>query len=243
MALIFPGSLCALCGKPLSAPIFATSGVFLPLNDPLAQYCDDGMHWDCYAAWKHREKFARAYVQMWIEHEKESPYWARVFEDEHSFITINPHPPVTQAHVMLFRTGSTIQVPLQEWEKWIWERELPPAHHPVEQDALKKALPAIRMVFPRLRLLLEAADWSSKKELEEENHLREQRILELVADYNQRCGELNERLDSGGLTCPHCHEHTKRIRYHDKAPESKSYFVCQLCARSFRPEDSGKQVH
>lgn len=243
MAQILPDSLCALCRKPLSAPIFATSGVFLPLNDPLVRYCDAGMHWDCYAAWEHREMFAKAYVRMWIEYEKENPYWARVFENEHCFIQINPHPIVTRTDVMLFRTGSTIAVPLKEWEKWIWEQEPSLARHPFEQEALRKALPAIRMAFPGLRQLLEAADWSSKDKLEEENYLREQRRLELVANYNQRCEEVKELLDSDGLTCPHCHEQTKKIRYFDKSTKSHSYFVCQLWARSFRPEDIVKRVH
>ena len=102
-----------LCGQPLRGPIFATSGIFLPLNDPLACYCDAGMHWDCYAVWEHREGFAKAHVRFWIENEKRNPYWARVFENERCFIVIGPHPPVAQAHVMLFATGSRIDVPLQ----------------------------------------------------------------------------------------------------------------------------------
>lgn len=80
MALIFRGSLCALCRQSLSDPILATSGIFLPLNDPLACYCDAGMHWDCYAVWEHQPRFAKAYVRFWIENEKENPDWARVLE-------------------------------------------------------------------------------------------------------------------------------------------------------------------
>jgi hypothetical protein len=243
MALIIPGSLCALCRQSLSDPIFATSGMFLPLNDPLAFYCDGAMHWDCYAVWEHRERFAKAHVRSWIENEKENPYWARVFENEHCFIQINPDPLVAQADVMLFATGSSIEVPLQEWEKWVWQKGPSLAHHSFEEDALKVALPAIRMAFPGLRPLLQAADWSRKDKLKEETYLREQRRLERVADYNQRCEELKELLDSDGLVCPHCHQKTKKIRYFDKSPQSPSYFVCQLCARSFRAEDIVKRVH
>lgn len=243
MALIFPDSPCVLCGQPLSGPIFATSGIFLPLNDPLACYCDAGMHWDCYAVWEHRERFAKAHVRFWIENEKGNPDWARVFENERCFIVINPHPPVAQAHIMLFATGSRIDVPLEEWEKWIWEKGPSLAHHSFEENALKLALPAIRMAFPGLRPLLRAADWSRKDKLEEETYLREQSRLERVADYNQGCEELKKLLDSDGLVCPHCHEQTKKIRYYDKSPESRSYFVCQLCARSFRAEDIVKRIH
>jgi hypothetical protein len=62
------------------------------------------MHWDCYAVWEHRERFAKAHVRFWIENEKGNPDWARVFENERCFIVINPHPPVAQAHIMLFAT-------------------------------------------------------------------------------------------------------------------------------------------
>jgi hypothetical protein len=243
MALISPGSLCVLCSQPLSDPIFATSGMFLPLDDPLAFYCDAAMHWHCYAVWEHRERFAKAYVLSKIENEKENPYWARVFENEHCFIQINPEPLVAQAHIMLCAMGSTIAVPLQEWDKWIWQKGPSLAHHSFEEDALKVALPAIRMTFPGLRALLQAADWSRKERLKEETYLREQKRLERVADYNQRCEELKELLDSDGLVCPHCHHKTKKIRYFDKSPQSRSYFVCQLCARSFRAEDIVKRVH
>src|SRR5690242_12162487 len=168
MALISPGSLCVLCSQPLSDPIFATSGMFLPLDDPLAFYCDAAMHWHCYAVWEHRERFAKAYVRSKIESEKGNPYWARVFENEHCFIQINPEPLVAQAHIMLCATGSTIAVPLQEWDKWIWQKGPSLAHHSFEEDALKVALPAIRMTFPGLRPLLRAADWSRKERLKEE---------------------------------------------------------------------------
>ena len=59
--------------------------------------------------------------------------------------------------------------------------------------------------------------------------------------YNQKYEELNELLGSVGLVCPHCRERTKKIRYYDKSPDSRSYFVCQLCARSFRAEDIVKR--
>lgn len=223
--------------------MFATSGMFLPLNDRLAYYCDAGMHGDCYAAWEHRPRFAKAHVRSWIENETKNPYWARVLENEQCFIAINPHPLVAQAHVMLFATGSTIEVRLQEWEKWIWQKGPSLIHHSCEEDALKVALPAIRMAFPGLRPLLQAADWSRKDKLAEETYLREQSRLERVADYNQGCEELKKVLDSDGLVCPRCRERTKKIRYYDKSPDSRSYFVCQLCARSFRAEDIVKRIH
>jgi hypothetical protein len=79
MALISKETTCPLCEELISGPVFSTSGIFFPPTDPLWRYCDAAMHWACYATWEHRERFAREYVQMWIENEKHNPYWARVF--------------------------------------------------------------------------------------------------------------------------------------------------------------------
>ena len=237
MALRYRGLYCPICGELINDPIFATSGVFLPPTDPLWTYCDTCIHWVCYATWEHRERFAQAYVQMWIENEETNPNWARVFLDEYSFIEINPEPPVVAAHVHLFRTGSRIDIPLSEWEYWMRHERTSLFCHPLEATAWSEALPSIREALPTEQSLHQAADWSSKEKLHVDNTIRKLEELTTIEIYNRGCEELRNQLESAGIVCPHCQQRTTRIRFYDKAPAARSYFVCQLCARSFRLED------
>ena len=237
MALRFPDSVCPICDELVSDPVFATSGVFFPPGDPLSRFCDACMHWSCYATWEHRERFARAYVEMWIECEKVNPYWARVLIDDLSFVTINPSPPVMTAHVHLFRTGSRIDIPLDEWQLWMRHEKGPAARHPLELSAWDEALRSLREALPTTESLRQAADWTSKHELVARNAIEEQERSTTIAIYNRGCEDLRRRLKSVGLDCPHCHARTTKIRFYDKSPEDRSYFVCQLCGRSLRLED------
>jgi hypothetical protein len=55
--------------------------------------------------------------------------------------------------------------------------------------------------------------------------------------HNRRCQVLARALGSTGLTCPACGRHSTEIRFVDKSAVAKSYFICNACGRSFRPED------
>jgi hypothetical protein len=60
---------------------------------------------------------------------------------------------------------------------------------------------------------------------------------ETMRTHNRRCHELAKTLSATGLTCPGCGWHSKDLRFIDKSPDAKSYFICGACGRSFRPED------
>ena len=60
---------------------------------------------------------------------------------------------------------------------------------------------------------------------------------ELMRTHNHRCDELARALRTTGLTCPGCGQNSKDIRFIDKSPDAKSYFICKACGRSFRPGD------
>ncbi len=60
---------------------------------------------------------------------------------------------------------------------------------------------------------------------------------ELMRMHNHRCDELARSLKTTGLRCPGCGQRSKSIRFIDKSPDAKSYFICKACGRSFRPED------
>jgi hypothetical protein len=60
---------------------------------------------------------------------------------------------------------------------------------------------------------------------------------ELMRTHNRRCHELAKTLSAIGLTCPGCGRHSNDVRFIDKSPDAKSYFICGSCGRSFRAED------
>jgi hypothetical protein len=71
----------------------------------------------------------------------------------------------------------------------------------------------------------------------EEQGKRETAQAESFVTHNGQCHELERSLKATGLTCPLCHQHSKEIRFIDRSPNAKSYFICKNCGRSFRPED------
>ena len=60
---------------------------------------------------------------------------------------------------------------------------------------------------------------------------------EAVRRSNLEAHALSSRIDSVGLTCPHCHQHTRDIRFIDRSPVAKSYFICGECGQSFVPAE------
>lgn len=47
---------------------------------------------------------------------------------------------------------------------------------------------------------------------------------------------LAEKLKESGYDCPHCEETTRDAKYHHHYPHLESFFVCNLCARSYTPK-------
>ena len=78
--------------------------------------------------------------------------------------------------------------------------------------------------------LLDAAERAYEQRLEEEERARTQAIAESNTLAQRLLLELEIR---GSLLCPHCHQRAHRVRFVERSPEEKSYFICGLCARSF----------
>jgi len=76
-----------------------------------------------------------------------------------------------------------------------------------------------------------------QEQLEEEQAKLNSQTSELTKTNNKRCLELAESLSKAGLTCPNCGVLSSDIRFVDKSTAGRSYFICQACGRSFRPED------
>jgi hypothetical protein len=84
----------------------------------------------------------------------------------------------------------------------------------------------------RKRLIRELTD-----EMDEARTRLKNESAELLRRHNIRCNEIAQSLRAAGVNCPNCSERSSDIRFVDKSPAAKSYFICRACGRSFRPED------
>jgi hypothetical protein len=73
--------------------------------------------------------------------------------------------------------------------------------------------------------------------LTEEQAERDKEEAESLTRHNDQCHELERSLKATGLTCPFCRQLSQEIRFIDRGPNAKSYFICRNCGRSFRPGD------
>ncbi|HZE97057.1 MAG TPA: hypothetical protein VE981_08515 [Planctomycetota bacterium] len=242
-ALRFQGQKCRLCDQGLdrTKPEFATSGVFLPKEDPLWQYCDAILHFDCYAPWKDRPRFARAYFQMWVEAETTSGYWGKAYLDEAHLVTVNKHPPEESVRVVLARWGIVYSVKLADWERWCredaaWVKDA----HPWVQNDLKFFLPICQERMPTVPRLLGQVDWALKErriaELKQREEAAKAFKQQQVDDYNERAEKLVGKVTGEGIVCPKCSRSGKDFRVMRGA---KTYLICVGCGGSVWPDDLG----
>jgi hypothetical protein len=64
-----------------------------------------------------------------------------------------------------------------------------------------------------------------------------QRAADALRRSNVKARALAATLASEGLTCPHCRQHTKDIRFVEPSSSEELYFICGECGRSFVPAD------
>ena len=160
MALFF-GQPCSLCGEKMTTEDrrFATSHFLAPDSD-LWRFSDAVMHWDCYAKWEHRPRFAGMYFEASKEWKGSNPHWGVVCSDEKVFVTVNPSKVVGQVDVTLSETGSGFSIPLDDWENWLkagWSDE---CNHEVERKALSAVVPLLRSKLPTAEAVVTSAGMS-----------------------------------------------------------------------------------
>jgi hypothetical protein len=236
MAIIVDGMKCAICGQSIrtKGPLFATWGVFFPPEHPLYRFCDAPLHWECYATWPQRQEFARGYLEMRAEGDRHNPYWGTAFRSDRVLVTVNPEPPGS-VQVVLAETGSRLFVALDEWEHWLADlMGAVEGLHPLEQAALREVWPELRATLPTAEAIVGRVDWAPKYAQREARELALRRAKEerrrRVRVQNMEC----RRLLQQGPVCPHCTA-SDGIRFVDRSPQEKSFFICNHCARSFTP--------
>jgi hypothetical protein len=156
---------CALCGAniDLLRQFFRASGTFVPAGDSLESFVNAPIHWECYAKWHDRARFARHHVEAWIKANRRNPFWWLVHLDDRLYISVNPEPPVVEASVRLMEVGSDIRVPLPRWRDWLAHPERVTPLQPVEREHLLPLLPLIRQRFPDDHAVVHAIDPAEKR--------------------------------------------------------------------------------
>ncbi len=166
MATPIPELRCALCGEPIDAlgAFFRTSGDFLPPKDPLVPFCNAPLHWNCYADWSERPRFARLYVEAWAAANRKNPFWWRILHDAGVYVSANPERPVEEASVRCWAVGSEIRVPLPKWTAWLANPDaVTPGLQPLERETLAAVLPTLRARFPDDHAVVDAIDPAEKR--------------------------------------------------------------------------------
>lgn len=244
MAVRYEGIDCALCKAVINRheSSFATSDVFFSEEHALFSYSDALMHWDCYGGWEHCAEFAHAYMNIWIEAERDNPYWGRALLSTEMLVKVNPSSDVSQISVLLAETGSDIRGLLGEWEDWLEIGWRTAGQHPVEQRAVDAVIPHLRVAVPTGQSVIEAVDWEAKWDLVERHRERakvsEDARLHKPTAHNKVCRALLRE----GVNCPVCG--TNDPLYIDRSPEEKSSFMCRSCDSVFGPvEVSVKRLY
>ena len=166
MATPTPQIKCGLCNATIGPRegFFRATGDFLPKGDPLTPLCNTPVHWPCYAQWPERPRFARHYVNAWMQANRRNPFWWSVHRDEHVYVSVNPNRGVEEVSVRLSALGSDVRVPLQRWTDWLADfKKVTPKLHECEVRALQEALPTLRARFPSDHALVDAIDPDEKR--------------------------------------------------------------------------------
>lgn len=237
MALFF-GQPCPLCGAKMTTEDrrFATSQ-FLGHESDLWRFSDAVMHWDCYAHWEHRSRFARMYFDAWRGWSVQNPCWGVAHSDERVLVSVNPDKLVGEVDVRLAETGSGFRISLDDWADWLEGGCFEECNHEVEREALAGVLPLLRSKLPTAEAIVGSAGMSK------DTRSRIAAAGGIVAriSHELACQKLAERAASKGVACPRCgrfssdHEYVRIEPLSETGPQS--HLVCYNCGKEFGPEN------
>jgi hypothetical protein len=235
---LFYGQHCPLCGTKMKEKdqLFGTSHFLEPDND-LYIYSDAVMHWDCYAQWEHRERFAQMYFDSVKKSRSQNPYWGVAYSDKYVLVITNPTKYVSEVHIALASTGSILCVPLAEWEDWLSRDWSKGCAHEIEREGLKMIIPLLLSKFPSAAAVVKAA--GMEKEAESEVIIEDEIVSRILHERAFR--QLTERATTKGITCPSCRNFSREYDFvqveqiSESGPES--YLVCLNCKKKFGPAD------
>ncbi len=245
MAISVTELTCLLCGEVMRAdqPCFATSGVWLEPVDPLVKFCDAGLHWGCYAAWPERRRFARSYVDSWVEQARLGSRREQAYLDDEVFVAVDTYPDVREATVRLYETGTSRRVEFDDWGSFVaspaGDGDLPP----LEASALASARARLARAAPTLDALLGGVDPKRRQAVIAAAKLRSKaertarveqqaRDRERQASYKAETEALYREALEKGLRCPFCAVVSRGYRRLE-AGRNRLRIACRRCGRSF----------
>ena len=216
--------------------LFATTHFLGPESD-LYSFSDAVMHWDCYAKWEHRQRFARMYfesAQGW----KVNQHWSAAHSDTELLVTVNTDKFVAEVDITLAQTGSGFRVALAEWEDWLAGEWFESCHHEIERDALGAVIPLLRSKLPTPETIASAA---GRKIGDEPSAQNSGMVTNVMYEFAFR--KMAARAAEKGVACPGCgifsndYKCVSVKRVAESGPQS--CLVCRGCGKEFGPLDVG----
>jgi hypothetical protein len=114
------GSDCAICGRRLTEPIFATSHFIGDRTHDLYRFSDAAMHWDCYVKWPHQARFASMYFEALVKNSESASraqYWT-ILSGSSDLLVQYGHVP-NEISIALRKSGTDIRVARADWLDWL----------------------------------------------------------------------------------------------------------------------------
>ncbi len=232
---------CPLCRRPIrdDEPAFCTRP-YTPPEADLFAFARVPIHWDCYAAWEHRLRFARLYFEEQVRWAEGNRFWGIARKDEAVLVSVNPSKYVEEADVILAATGSSLRVPLADWEEWVAGGWLDGCAHEAERDALGAVIPALRDELATVGKLLVASGTATDAGHPHPGAEAGGALARI--EYEFACQKLAARAAERGLTCPGCGHFGTDFRYDRVEPVTtegpQSRLVCPACEGEFGPDDA-----
>jgi hypothetical protein len=194
------------------------------------------IHWDCYARWERRPRFARQYFGANVAAMTHNQFWGVARCDDRVLLTINPGGYVREIEVLLAETGSAFRVPMDDWQDWLDGEWFEACRHEVEREALADLVASWRAELPPPEDVAQAAGFNDC----ESETPRVNPMVERVC-YEFACEALARRSADKGMACPHCGQFSNEYEYRRVAAVSldgpRSCLVCKACGGEFGPEE------
>jgi hypothetical protein len=138
-------SKCALCGRPLTEPIFATTYFISDESHDLWRFSDAAMHWDCYARWPQQARFASMYFDAWVRIPETSPwprYWPVLWKSDSVLVKYGVS--VDEISIILRRTGTDTRIPRAKWQSWLGGEWRESCRHPLESQEIGELISELK---------------------------------------------------------------------------------------------------
>lgn len=211
------------------------------LDADLYRFVETPMHWDCYARWEQRPRFARQYFNANVDSIRHNQFWEVVRCDEEILVTVNPSEYVREASVVLAETGSDFRIYLDDWADWLEGEWFEACSHECEREALGAIIPSLREQFPTGEVLINAAGMSADGDEDEASPTREPGGMVERISHEFACEKLAKRAAQKGITCPRCGQFSDDYDYRRvgmvTADGPQSCLVCKSCQGEFGPFD------